>query len=168
MQISSYIWNYVRAQVRTVLVTKSDVFPLNVSLSHEISRYFYCFSYSKESEILGVLHNAKRTSYIIYRSGWRKNPHKLMRCQSHICCILDRWNNPTHDKVNTEDNDNSTHHLTPWASYQIWKVTGCACAGIASRHVRHARALMHAGIANPRCRGKLSRCMHNPHFLRIW
>ena len=37
----------------------------------------------------------------------------------------------------------------------------------ASRHVRHARAVMHAGIANPRWRGKRSRHsrrMHNPQF----
>ena len=52
-----------------------------------------------------------------------------------------------------------------WASYQIPKIAGCACTGNsgnvfpttagrrsrpASRHVRHARAVMHAGIANPR------------------
>ena len=51
----------------------------------------------------------------------------------------------------------------PWAPYQIRKIVGCACAGNAgnvfpatagwrtrhaSRHVRDARALMHAGIAN--------------------
>ena len=50
-----------------------------------------------------------------------------------------------------------------WASYQIRKIAGCACAGNAgsvfpatlgqrsrhaSRHVRNARAVMHAGIAN--------------------
>ena len=37
----------------------------------------------------------------------------------------------------------------------------------ASRHVRHARAVMHVGIANPRWRGKRSqhsRRMHNPQF----
>ena len=37
----------------------------------------------------------------------------------------------------------------------------------ASRHVRHARAVTHAGIANPRWRGKRSRHsqrMRNPHF----
>ena len=52
-----------------------------------------------------------------------------------------------------------------WASYQIRKIAGCACAGNAgnvfpatagkrsrhaSRHVRDARAVMHAGIANYR------------------
>ena len=47
-----------------------------------------------------------------------------------------------------------------WASCQIRKIAGCACAGNvfpasagqrsrhASRHVRHACAVMHAGIAN--------------------
>ena len=65
----------------------------------------------------------------------------------------------------------------PWASCQIRKIAGCACAGNAgnvsppptsketaslrsrhaSRHVRHARAVMHTGIANPRRRGKRSR-----------
>ena len=54
-------------------------------------------------------------------------------------------------------------HMIPWASYQICKIAGCACAGNAgnvfraiagersrhaSRHVRHARAVMHVGIAN--------------------
>ena len=37
----------------------------------------------------------------------------------------------------------------------------------ASRHVRHARAVMHVGIANPRWRGKRSwhsRRMRNPQF----
>ena len=37
----------------------------------------------------------------------------------------------------------------------------------ASRRVRHARAVMHVGIANPRWRGKRSRhsrCMRNPKF----
>ena len=37
----------------------------------------------------------------------------------------------------------------------------------ASRHVRHARVLMHVGIANPWWRGKHSRhswCMRNPQF----
>ena len=37
----------------------------------------------------------------------------------------------------------------------------------ASLHVRHARAVMHVGIANPRCPGKRSqhsRRMHNPQF----
>ena len=65
-----------------------------------------------------------------------------------------------------------------WASCQIRKIAGCACAGNAgnafsppptsketaskrsrhaSRHVRHARAVMHVGIAYPRWRGKRSR-----------
>ena len=71
----------------------------------------------------------------------------------------------------------------PWVSYQIRKIAGCACAGNAghvfphrrlqwksrhaSRHVRHARAVMHVGIAYPRCRGKHSRhsrLMRNPQF----
>ena len=37
----------------------------------------------------------------------------------------------------------------------------------ASRHVRHARAVMHVGISNPQWRGKRSRhsrCMRNPQF----
>ena len=53
--------------------------------------------------------------------------------------------------------------VCPWASYQIRKIAGCAWTGnagnvfsalagkrsrYASRHVRHARAVMHAGIAN--------------------
>ena len=38
------------------------------------------------------------------------------------------------------------------------------CGLHASRHVRHARAVMHVGIANPRCRGKRSRRTRNPHF----
>ena len=64
----------------------------------------------------------------------------------------------------------------PWASYQISKFAGCACAGnarnvslrrrfqrkqlevpVCSRHVRHARAVIHVGIAYPRWRGKRSR-----------
>ena len=77
--------------------------------------------------------------------------------------------------------------MSPWASCQIWKIAGCACAGNAgnvfppptsketttkrsrhaSRHVRHARAVMHVGIAKPRWRGKRSwhsRCIRNPQF----
>ena len=53
--------------------------------------------------------------------------------------------------------------IGPWASYQIRKIAGCACAGNAGnvfpatagkrsrhalRHVRDARAVMHTGIAN--------------------
>ena len=75
----------------------------------------------------------------------------------------------------------------PWASYQIRKNAGCAYTGNAgnvfpathfkeiasyrsrhaSRHVRHARAVMHVGIDNPRWRGKRSRHsrrMRNPQF----
>ena len=55
------------------------------------------------------------------------------------------------------------HAVLSWASYQIRKIVGCACAGnagnvfpatadkrsqYASRHVRDAHAVMHAGIAN--------------------
>ena len=75
------------------------------------------------------------------------------------------------------------HHMPiQWASYQIRKNAGCACAENAenvfpitdfkgnrsfaiphaSRHVRLARVLMHVRIANPRCRGKRSR-----HFWRM-
>ena len=43
----------------------------------------------------------------------------------------------------------------PWSSCQIRTIAPCACAGNAgmrsrhaSRHVRHARAVMHVGIAN--------------------
>ena len=77
--------------------------------------------------------------------------------------------------------------LSPWTSYQISKIAGCACAGNAgnvfpntdfketasqrsrhaSRHVRHAHTVMHVGIANPWWRGKGSqhyRRMRNPHF----
>ena len=75
----------------------------------------------------------------------------------------------------------------PWASCQIRKIAGCACAGNAgndfpatdfkgnrklatrhaSRHVRNARAVIHVGIASPRRRGKRSRYsrrMRNPQF----
>ena len=53
--------------------------------------------------------------------------------------------------------------LKPWASCQMREITGCACAGNAgnvfpatagqrsqhaSRHVRHARAVMHVVIVN--------------------
>ena len=76
-----------------------------------------------------------------------------------------------------------------WASYQIRKIACCACAADAgnvfprppptsedtasfrprhtSRHVRHARAVMHVGIANPRWRERRSRHswrMCNPQF----
>ena len=68
--------------------------------------------------------------------------------------------------------------IVSWASYQIRKIAGCACAGNdrsvsprrqfqrkpltsdpknASRHVRDARAVMYVGIAYPRWRGKRSR-----------
>ena len=77
---------------------------------------------------------------------------------------------------------------SPWTSYQIRKIARCACSGNAgnvfsrhwlqrespvsdrqhaSRHVRHARAVMHVRIANPRWRGKRSRHsrrMRNPQF----
>ena len=65
-------------------------------------------------------------------------------------------------------------HVLQWASYQIRKLRVAHAPGIpgtfsplptsrgtaswrsrhASRHVRHARAVMHVGIANPRWRGK--------------
>ena len=71
-----------------------------------------------------------------------------------------------------------------WASYQIRKIADCACTGNAgnvfpatagyrsrhaSRHVRHARAVMHAGIDKKRfplkwVAGKRSRRMRNPQF----
>ena len=74
-----------------------------------------------------------------------------------------------------------------WASYQIRKIAVAHAPGMpgtfspppssketaskrsrhASRHVRHARAVMHVGIANPRWRGKRSRHsgrMRNPQF----
>ena len=77
--------------------------------------------------------------------------------------------------------------VRPWASCQIQKIVGCACAGDAgnaflsttskettsywtrhaSWHVRHARAVMHVRIDNPRCREKRSRHsrrMRNPCF----
>ena len=47
------------------------------------------------------------------------------------------------------------------------KVTVSKRSRHASRHVRHARAVMHVGIANPRWRGKRtrhSRRMRNPQF----
>ena len=74
-------------------------------------------------------------------------------------------------------------HVCTWASCQIRKIAGCACAGNAwnvfpatnfkgnrhaSRHVHHARAVIHIGIANPRGRGKRSRHSRrkrNPQFL---
>ena len=82
-----------------------------------------------------------------------------------------------------------------WASCQIRKIACCACVGITgnvflvtdfkrnaswrswhtSRHVRHTRAVMHVGTANPRRRWKLprhSRRMYNPQFTyrsrRVW
>ena len=80
---------------------------------------------------------------------------------------------------------------TPWASCQICKIAGCArsvnagnvfpaAAHLrsrqASRHVRDARAVMHAGITNKRFplksvleqRSQHSRRMRNPQFLHIW
>ena len=74
-----------------------------------------------------------------------------------------------------------------WASYQLRKIAGCACTGNAgnvspatdfkgnpklairraSRHVGDARAVIHIGISNQRCRGKRSRYsqrMRNPQF----
>ena len=77
--------------------------------------------------------------------------------------------------------------LTVWSSCQMREIACCACAGNAgkvfpvtdykanrwwrsrhaSRHVRPTRAVMHAGIANPRWRGKRSRKfrrMRNPQF----
>ena len=79
------------------------------------------------------------------------------------------------------------NHISKWASYQIRKIMGCACAGNAwnvfhpptsketaiwrswhaLRHVLHTRAVMHAGISNRYCREKRSqhlRCMRNPQF----
>ena len=66
--------------------------------------------------------------------------------------------------------------VPPWASYQIRKIVGCACGNTgnifpatdykestskrsrhASRHVRHARVMMHVRLANPRWHGKRPR-----------
>ena len=75
-----------------------------------------------------------------------------------------------------------------WASYQIREIAGCACAGNAgnlspattsnetaglrsrhaSRHVHHARAVIHVGIANPRWRGKFPGIPAQPSIWRIW
>ena len=73
----------------------------------------------------------------------------------------------------------------PWASYQIRKLWFAHAPGIpgtffppptsketvskrsrhASRHVLHARAVMHVRIANPReKRSRHFRCMHNPQL----
>ena len=66
--------------------------------------------------------------------------------------------------------------ITPWASYQIRKIAGCACAGDAGNGFTAtdfkgnrllARAVMHVGIVNPQWRGKRSRHsrrMRNPQF----
>ena len=62
---------------------------------------------------------------------------------------------------------------TPWASYQIRKIAGCACAGNTGKVFpatdfegnRQARAFMHVEIANLRWQGKRSRYsrrMRNP------
>ena len=79
----------------------------------------------------------------------------------------------------------------PWASYQIRKIAGCACAGNAgtfpppqtskqiaslrfrhaSRHMHHARAVMHVGIADPRWLGKMFPAFPahaHTAILRIW
>ena len=51
------------------------------------------------------------------------------------------------------------------------KETACWRSRHASRHVRHARAVMHVGIANPRCAGKTFPALlaHvQPAILRIW
>ena len=77
--------------------------------------------------------------------------------------------------------DESEKRMKLWASYQIRKIAGCACAGNAGNVLparrlqrkplvcdpvmRDARAVMHVGIANPRWRGKRSRHtwrMRNP------
>ena len=61
------------------------------------------------------------------------------------------------------------------ASYRMRKIAGSACAGNAEnvfpatefKGSRHARAVMHVGIANLRWRGKRSRHsrpMRNPQF----
>ena len=52
--------------------------------------------------------------------------------------------------------------MCPLASHQIREIAGCACAGnagniLSATDVRDAHAVMHAGIANPRWRGKRSR-----------
>ena len=63
--------------------------------------------------------------------------------------------------------------IVQWASYQIRKIAGCACAGnagnvfsrrrlqrkplVSDPGMRHARSVMHVGIAYPRWRGKRSR-----------
>ena len=69
------------------------------------------------------------------------------------------------------------HHgdvcVVQWASYQIRKTAGCACAGNAGNvfpttdfkgNVRDARAVMHVEIAYPRWRGKRSR--HSRRMLK--
>ena len=54
-----------------------------------------------------------------------------------------------------------------WASYQIRKIVGCACAGNAGNVFPRRRAVMHVGIAHLRWRGKRSRHsrrMRDPQF----
>ena len=95
-----------------------------------------------------------------------------------------------HIEVSTNIADPCSWYF-PWASYQIRKITGCACCGNAgnvfpvtagqrsrhaSRHVCDARAVMHAGIANYQfplqpVAGKTfpaSPVHAQPAILRIW
>ena len=82
-----------------------------------------------------------------------------------------------HNKRQIQTPVDTPSRAGPWASYQIRKIAICSCAGNAgnfpprlnskettckrprhaSRHVRHARVVMHVGIAYPGRRGKRSR-----------
>ena len=85
----------------------------------------------------------------------------LVRCQKEGWCY-ENLNPHVGGVCHIGKTTDNTHSL-PWASCQIRKNCGCACAGNAgnvfpavgdkrsrhaSRHVRDARAVIHAGIAN--------------------
>ena len=110
---------------------------------------------------------------------------------SVLCHLCWGYNDVWSKKKTTIMNITITVCVTPWTSCQICKIAGCACTGNAenvfpatagqrsrhaSRHVRDARAVMHAGIANWRfpltsVAGKTFPAFPahaQPAILRIW
>ena len=119
----------------------------------------------------------------VYRCGYYSSDTQLGRLELPGRCILWSLYEQCCDvRRQFGSSSSSLKAMYLWASYQIRKIAGCACAGNvfpatdfnetasyqprhAKRHVRHARAVMHVGIANPwwqRKRSWHSRRMRNP------
>ena len=117
--------------------------------SHQLQESYLCWKIHISGEILRFIH-------LVIIGVRNYQSYSLVSKINHRCVPM-------------------VYSLTTWASYQMRKIAGCACAGNASnvfpatdfkgnrklaivalsRHVRDARAVMHGGIAKPGWRGNV-------------